>query len=80
MLSIPEFVGIQTDKPIGPQPPVPGGVREMEISLDTQSDPPKMRLVLPGGRTWYFKSYSGGRSVLGRITKRGGFISVEWPS
>ena len=59
MVSIAEFAGVQSDQPIGPQPPIPGGYREMEISLDTKSDPPKMRLVLPGGQTWYFKSLWG---------------------
>lgn len=71
MVNLAEFVGIQSDEPIGPQPPIPGGVREMEVSLDTQSDPPKMRLVLPGGRTWYFKSLYGKAECIGSDNETG---------
>ena len=71
MVNLAEFAGIQSDEPIGPQPPIPGGVREMEVSLDTQSEPPKMRLVLPGGRTWYFKSLYGKAECIGADNETG---------
>ena len=71
MVSIAEFAGVQSDQPIGPQPPIPGGYREMEISLDTKSDPPKMRLVLPGGQTWYFKSLWGKAQAIGADNQAG---------
>ena len=71
MLSVPEFVGIQSDEPIGPQAPIPGGIREMEISLDTQSNPPMMRLVLPDGAVWYFKSLFGKAESIGSDAESG---------
>ena len=71
MVSLAEFVGLQTDRPIGPQPPIPAGVREMEISLDTKREPPMMRLMLPNGSRWYFKSLFGKAQAIGADSKSG---------
>ena len=54
--------------PIGPQPPIPAGVHNIELSWDRNAG--YMRVVI-GETTWYFKEYLGKAQILGTDNARG---------
>ena len=58
----------QDAAPIGPQPPIPAGVQDIELSWDRKRG--YMRVIV-GGRTWHFKELLGRAQILGTDSKRG---------
>jgi hypothetical protein len=54
--------------PIGPQPQIPAGVHNIELSWDRNVG--YMRIVISGS-TWHFKEYLGKAQVLGTENRRG---------
>jgi hypothetical protein len=58
----------QADAAIGPQPPIPGGVHDIELSWDRKAG--YMRVVIEG-RTWHFKEFLGKAVVVGTDNQRG---------
>ena len=58
----------QTAAPIGPQPPIPAGVHDIELSWDRKRG--YMRIIIRAS-TWYFKEYLGKAQILGTDSERG---------
>ena len=58
----------QSTEPIGPQPPIPQGVQDIELSWDRKAG--YMRVVIKG-QTWHFKEYLGKAEVLGTNNSSG---------
>lgn len=58
----------QNPDPIKPQPPIPGGVHEMEVSWDRTEG--YMRLIIGSGK-WWFKDLGGKAVMLGTDNTRG---------
>jgi len=58
----------QSVVPIGPQPPIPNGVHDIELSWDRKKG--YMRIII-GGEKWWFKEYLGKAQVLGTDNQRG---------
>jgi len=58
----------QSDAPIGPQPPIPAGTHNIELSWDRAAG--YMRVVIEG-RTWHFKEFLGKAVVVGTDNQRG---------
>ena len=58
----------QSTTPIGPQPPIPDGVHDIELSWDRKKG--YMRIII-GGEKWWFKEYLGKAQVLGTDNQRG---------
>jgi hypothetical protein len=58
----------QSTEPIGPQPPIPQGVQDIELSWDRKAG--YMRVVIKG-QTWHFKEYLGKAEILGTDNPRG---------
>ena len=58
----------QSVVPIGPQPPIPDGVHDIELSWDRKKG--YMRIII-GGEKWWFKEYLGKAQVLGTDNQRG---------
>ena len=54
--------------PIGPQPPIPAGVHDIELSWDRKYG--YMRIVI-GDSTWHFKEYLGKAQIFGTDNSRG---------
>jgi len=58
----------QSSDPIGYQPPIPGGIHDIELSWDRKKG--YMRIII-GAETWYFKEFLGKAQILGTDNKRG---------
>ena len=58
----------QDAAPIGPQPPIPAGIQDIELSWDRKRG--YMRVIIDG-KTWHFKEYLGKAEVTGCDSKRG---------
>ena len=58
----------QNDAPIGPQPAIPEGVHDIELSWDRKAG--YMRVII-GGKTWHFKEFLGKAVVVGTDNERG---------
>ena len=58
----------QALEPIGPQPPIPNGLHDIELSWDRKRG--YMRIII-GGKKWWFKEYLGKAQVTGTDSQRG---------
>ena len=58
----------QNDAPIGPQPEIPPGVHDIELSWDRKTG--YMRIIIEGS-TWHFKEFLGRGVMTGTENKRG---------
>ena len=58
----------QSDAPIGPQPAIPAGVHNIELSWDRKTG--YMRVIIES-RTWHFKEFLGKAVVVGTDNQRG---------
>ena len=58
----------QNDAPIGPQPEIPAGVHDIELSWDRHTG--YMRIIIEGS-TWYFKEFLGRSTVTSTDNTRG---------
>jgi hypothetical protein len=63
-----EDAQIQNSAPIGPQPPIPSGVHDIELSWDRKRG--YMRVVIDDS-TWWFKEYLGKAQMMGTDNARG---------
>jgi hypothetical protein len=58
----------QSDAPIGPQPQIPAGIHNIELSWDRKTG--YMRVII-SGNTWWFKEFLGKAVVVGTDNARG---------
>ena len=58
----------QDTAPIGPQPPIPAGIQDIELSWDRKRG--YMRVII-NNQTWHFKEFLGKAQVTGTDSQRG---------